>query len=753
MDNLAEKIVKYKWFVLTAVAFITAFFVYELRNVEVDSNIVNSLPADDPVVKLFNEVGSEFGGNEMGMIILSADNVLAPDVLDDIRAITDTLTQTDGVLSVTSLTNMMTINVADDDFEVRNLINEDNWPKNIQQADSLEKIIAKNKMVSGNIISGDATATMVLYTIKDGVDVDSLSRVVMDKIKSMDIKTPHYFAGAPFLRRYVDDIVSHDLRTLIPIAFLVISLILYISFHSFRGIMLPIFTAGLAIVWGMGVFTMLGLKLSMVSNNVPIIILAVGSAYAIHVLNRVNQSDIKEKTQRIISAYRFMIIPVSLTALTTMVGFLSFVFGAYLKMIRDFGILAALGTFFSAVLALTLVPAMLAALPAKTRRESRKNIDPGLSKMKKYFLEPLGKKVVGHPKRVVLGWGLLFVISIYGVFILKRSVSTSGYFKKDHPASVAEQIMSDKLGGSKPVFVVFKGNMQSPEVLKAMLETEKYMTKSPYISGSQSIADVVANLYGAFNDGDVKIPDDEDEIGQLWFILGQNESLNRLVTPDLDKGIIIAKYIDNGKNNVDKFEKYMNDYLKTHKSDSYTVQITGMPFVNAKLDHNLLYSQIFSLLIAIVFVIGIVSVMFRSFMKGLIASAPIIVTIVILYGIMGLTGIPLDIVTVLVASIAIGIGIDYSIHFMSHFNHAVKRLNSINGAIEETILMSGRAIVINFISVSAGFLVLIFSNLVAMVYFGILIALSMLGSSMGALTLLPSIFLLESKKQQEKLKE
>jgi len=750
MKNIAEKVVNYKWHVLTAIALITAFFVYELRYVQVDSNIINSLPANDPVVKLFNEVGAEFGGNEMGMILVEADDVLMPQVLDDIKTITDTLTGIESVLSVTSLTNMMTINVENDDFQVHNLINENNYPRTKQQADSLKKVIAKNNMVSGNIISKDATATMILYTIKDGTDVDSLSTVVMDKIDALNIKTKHYYAGAPFLRKYVDSIVSYDLRTLIPIAFVVIALILFLSFHSSRGIILPLLTAGLSIIWALGIFTMMGLKLSMVSNNVPIIILAVGSAYAIHVLNRVNQCEEKEKNRKIAKAYMFMIIPVSLTALTTMVGFLSFVFGAYLNMIRDFGVFAALGTFFSAVLALTMVPALLAVLPAKTRREAKRKIDPGKSKMKKYLLEPLSKKVVRRPKRVVLGWVIMFAVSIYGVFILKRSVSTSGYFKKDHPYSVAERIMSEKLGGSKPVFVVFKGDMQSPEVLKAMMETENYMVKSPYISGAQSLADVVANLYGAFNDGDVKIPDSEGMIGQLWFILGQNESLNRLVTPDHDKAIIIAKYIDNGKNSVKDFEKYMKDYFKTHKSKNYTIQMTGMPFVNAKLDHNLLYSQIFSLLIAIVFVIGIVSIMFHSFLKGVIASTPIIATIGILYGIMGLVGISLDIVTVLVASIAIGIGIDYSIHFISHFNHSVKRLNSVPAAIEETILLSGRAIMINFISVSAGFLVLVFSNLVAMIYFGILIALSMLGSSMGALTLLPSIFLLESKEYRKK---
>jgi predicted RND superfamily exporter protein len=117
---------------------------------------------------------------------------------------------------------------------------------------------------------------------------------------------------------------------------------------------------------------------------------------------------------------------------------------------------------------------------------------------------------------------------------------------------------------------------------------------------------------------------------------------------------------------------------------------------------------------------------------------------------MGLTGIPLNVVTVLVASIAMGIGIDYSIHFVSHFNHAVKHHRKVLPAIDEAIMVSGNAIMINFISVSAGFLVLIFSQLVPMIYFGILIALSMLGSSMGALTLLPSIILLRGNKIEEK---
>jgi predicted RND superfamily exporter protein len=305
--------------------------------------------------------------------------------------------------------------------------------------------------------------------------------------------------------------------------------------------------------------------------------------------------------------------------------------------------------------------------------------------------------------------------------------------------------MNEEFGGSKSVFVVFNGDMQSPELLNMMLETEEYMKNSPYISSTQSIANVVARLNRAMGDS-TDIPDNEDQVSQLWFLIGQQESINRLVSPDLDKGIIIAKYIDNGTNNINDFRRYMQKFFRENASGDYSIQITGMPFINARLDESLLKSQITSLSLAIVLVLALVSLMFGSLREGLFASIPIIATIAILYGIMGLTGIPLNVVTVLVASIAMGIGIDYSIHFVSHFNHTLKHHKEVLPAIDETILVSGNAIMINFISVSAGFLVLVFSQLVPMIYFGILIALSMLGSSMGALTLLPSIILLRGKK-------
>ncbi len=744
MSNFSDLVIKSRWAIIATVTILTLFFAYQLLSIKIDSNIVNSLPKDDPDASLFRAVGNRFGSNEIGMIIIKSDNVLMPNVLEDIALITDTLSQYPELIAVTSISNIMNLQVIDDDFQVDNLINNQNRPKTRAQADSLLKIIAANEMVVGNLISKDGKAAVIMFSYVDSVAVEKVSATLMDRIDKLPIKEEYYFAGAPFMRTYVSKVVRHDMTRIIPISFLVISLLLFLSFHNLRGIFLPLLTAGLAIVWGMGVFALLGIKLSMVSNNVPIIILAVGTADAIHILNRVNHCKEKNQATAIRLSMNVILVPLILTTLTTMVGFMSFIFGAYLNLIRDFGILATLGTFFAGVLAITFVPAILSTLPHQELKKKKSN---KISKINKYLLKPLSKKVVEQPRKVVIIWVIIFVLSLGGIFMLKRSVSVAGYFKKEHPVSKSEKILSEKFGGTKPVFIVFKGDIQNPKTLHAMMDLEEYMKKSPLIGSTQSIADIIRNLNFIIQ-GQNQVPDDESSIGQLWFMLGDQENLSHLVTEDLDQALIIAKFQDQGATSTIDLRNYMQSYFNENSLEDYSVQMTGMPFVNAKLSDNLLYSQIMSLSVALVLVMIIVSLMLKSIRKGLFASLPIVVTIGIMYGMMGYTGIPLNIVTVLVASIAMGIGIDYSIHFFSHFNDARKRGKHIEQAIVESINISGKAIIINFVSVSLGFGVLIFSDLIAMIYFGIIIALSMLGASMGALTLLPSMLLLEHKKDK-----
>jgi hypothetical protein len=346
---------------------------------------------------------------------------------------------------------------------------------------------------------------------------------------------------------------------------------------------------------------------------------------------------------------------------------------------------------------------------------------------------------------IIGAWIALSLLAFSGIMLIERNVDIRNYFKKDNPARIADDIMTEKFGGTKPIFVLFKGDVQSPEVLKTMLRMEEYMKQHGGVVTTQSVAGLVSKINGAFGDGP-GIPDEKETIEQLWFLLDGNENLKKLVTDEMDEGIIISKFVNPDNEAKKEFAVYMKKFIAENSTETCTIEVTGMPYIDVTMDRSLINSQIGSLIIAVLFVIFIVALLLRSMLSGIYAAIPIVSAIIILFGFMGFSGIPLNIGTVLVASVAVGIGIDYSIHVISHFKDALKKGEGVVAALHETINISGKAIIINVFSVAAGFLVLVFSEMVPLEYFGLLIALSMFASGLGALTLLPAILILSNKK-------
>jgi len=339
------------------------------------------------------------------------------------------------------------------------------------------------------------------------------------------------------------------------------------------------------------------------------------------------------------------------------------------------------------------------------------------------------------------------LVSVSGIFFIQREVNMAEYFKKGNSTRVTEDIMQEKFGGSQPIFVVFQGDIQSPDVLQMMIKTGNYMKEFPAVDRTQSIADLVEEMNNVMGEG-LRIPDEKAKIENLWFLLDGQDIMPQLVSDDLDKAIIQSKFASTDSKVLNDFVVYMSDFVDKNSTEECKIEVTGMPSVYSQLDKSLINSQMSSLTIAIIMVLLIVGAILRSPAKGIFATIPIIATIVILFGFMGMTGIPLDIATVLVASVALGIGIDYSIHIITHFSHAYKSSGDLNKAMEETIMISGKAIAVNVLSVAAGFLVLIFSEIVPLQNFGILVAMSMVGSGLGALTLLPVILILHYRRQE-----
>jgi hypothetical protein len=746
MNRFAESIIKLRWLIIIAVAGLTIFFGYQMKYLTINSDILSSLPDDDPTARLYKDIGTQFGGNDMGMVVLETDNVFKTEVLQHVKQITDSLKYTDGVSTVTSLTNILDIKSSDWGIEIGKLVDEYDLPNKQSQLDSLKTYVFSKEMYKGAIVSDDGTATAIMFTLFPDSDKQLVANEIKNKIIALDLPETLYFGGLPMMMNDINELIISDIVWLLPIVFIIIALILLVSFRSFHGVFLPLLTAGLAVIWTIGIMAVTGYELTIISNIIPVVLLAVGSAYTIHILNSINNMIQKDRKMALIKALSYITVPVILAAITTAIGFVSFVFGAYLTMIKDFGVFTAIGTLIAMVLSIFFVPAIISALSmynkkVDTEKADRKTI------ISDTILLPLVKFLFKHPKYSLIAWSLILLICVGGMFQIKTSVNMADYFKKDNPTRIAEDVMQKKFGGSLPVFIVFEGDMQSPDMLKMMIKTEHFMKEDPNIAITQSVADLIEQMNDAMGEGKT-IPDDKSKIEQLWFLLNGQDVMPQLVTNELNKGIIQSKFASVDSKKIDDFSEKMNHFIQENSSPDYKIEMTGIPSVYVKLNESLLKSQFNSLLIAILMVLLIVAMVLRSVLKGIFATIPILATILILFGLMGITGIPLDIATVLVGSIALGIGIDYSIHVISGFNSHLKETGDAEKAIEKTVTSSGKAVIINVASVSAGFLVLLFSQIVPLQNFGILVAISMFGSGLGALTLLPVILILANRKSK-----
>ena len=189
-------------------------------------------------------------------------------------------------------------------------------------------------------------------------------------------------------------------------------------------------------------------------------------------------------------------------------------------------------------MAIFFVPAILATLPQTTKQGNQKE---GNEFIEKRFLIPLKNTLFKRTKLIIWIWLLAIGISLTGIMSIERSVDIQEYFKKGNPTREAERIMVEKFGGTKPVFVHFKGNMQDPAVLKTMMATSAYMEQSPDIYTSMSVAKLISEINLAIM-GNREVPEDMAMVEQLWFLLDGNEIMQRFVSEDLTEGIIISKF-------------------------------------------------------------------------------------------------------------------------------------------------------------------------------------------------------------------
>jgi len=785
MKKIAESIIKLRWVIIVITIIITITFGVFIPHLKVNPDVMTYLPDDDEVANLFDAVGNKYGGNQAIALGIEFNDVFTYENLTTIKDITDNLHQIPGIASIISLTNIIDIKEEDSVLVVSPLIDEYDIPEEESELKALKDYTLAKEMYNGFIVSNDASMTMIALKLSQDITVPiDTTKPYSEFIEEMESRYPKpifelkkhndsliihlekmtladvirndlqkaypdvvfYFGGMPFVMMDIGKIIMQDIFFLGPIAVLFILIALFFGFRNWRGLVLPIVTVIIAIIWTLGLMTYLGYEITMISNVTPIILLAVGSAYTIHVINRIineEKSEIGTHKDKLIKALAYIIIPVFFAAITTMIGFLSFIYGSYLTMIRDFGIFTAIGVIFSLILSLTFAPAIISLFPpAKIKLKPNKS--------KKYhfitfLLNVFNKVSFTKTYYVIVFWVALIVIMLFGSSLVERKVDLLDYFQEDHESRVSENVLREKFGGTIPLYINIEGNVQSPEVLKAMDEIEEFLSTKETVAHSQSVAGLIKEMNDMMGEGKL-IPDEEDKIFNLWFLIDGQEVLDQLVTYDLSSGLIQAilstsdsKYLSALVDELDEFLKRYDD------NEEFKVMQTGFPSIYKRLDESLISSQVQSLLIAIILVFIFVALLLKSPLNGLLATIPITATLAVLFGFLGYANIPLDVATVLVASVSIGIGIDYAIHMITHFNYEMKILSNPEQALINTFKISGKSIVLNVLSVTVGFLVLLFSELVPLQRFGAAVAITMISSGLATLTLLPSTIIIIEK--------
>jgi len=741
MIRISEKIIKYRKAIILITLVLTGILSIFLKDLEVDPDVFNYLPEDDPKAQLFTEIGDKYGGNYTGIIGLETENVFNTSTLEHIRQITDSLEIIPGVGTVTSLTNIIDIKGSDWGIEIGNLVDKYDLPDTEAELDTLQAYTMSQEMYRGTLVSEDATFTAVLVKILEGHDKITVASAVMEKVEAMDLPEKVYFGGMPFAFKSLAEIILGDMLYLAPITALMIIIVLFLSFRSWRGVLLPLLTVVISVIWTVGLMGLLHIRVSIVSDVIPVILLAVGSAYTIHVINRIRQDRADDPERGLQKALAYIIVPVFLAAATTMAGFISFIFGSYLTMISTFGIFMALGVAFAMILSITFAPALMAVFPEKAggmRNDGKKRND-----LLDSMLERIYRVVINHPGRVVIVWAVILAVAVAGIFLIERKVDIIDYFKPSDPAHIAEKVFREKFGGATPVYLTVRGNVQDPAVLRDMRNAADFMEQSGSIVNTQSVADLIEEMNEVMGEGKT-IPDEQDKVEQLWFLLEGQDIMEQLVTYEKDEGLVTATFNNGDVDKMQEFVDGLEGYIQSHPGWKDHVAFTGMPSLYLQIDRSILNSQMQSLIYATLLVLLMVAVILRSLKRGLQAIIPILATLVVLFGTMGLAGLSLDIATVLVGSVSIGIGVDYAIHMISHFDHEARRGSSVADSIKQAVQISGRAIVINVLSVALGFLVLMFSNLVPLQHFGLLVAVTMVTSGAAALTLLPATVLISS---------
>ncbi len=748
-STLASLVIRLRWVFIVVFLAVTGFFAWQLPRAEMDTEMKNQLPKDLPTRVNLDRIEELFGGTDMVMIVMSTDDILKRETLQRLETLTARMDDLDELQRVVSVFTAKDLQGRDGTMVVEAAIPE--LPDDQQARDALRKRLTENPLVHGNLISKDFKHAVLIGFL----DPAASDEVLMEKLHALtaEVSGPEtaYVGGMPATRVALTQDMRKDMRRFLPVGLLIMLVFLAVCFRQASGVLLPFIMTVMAIIVSMGLIPMLGWKIHTVTILLPVILLAVANDYGIHLLARYQEDNVPnaELTSRELASRGIVSLayPTLACGITTMVGMLALVTHIIIPA-KQLGVLAAVGIGFAMVGSLVFIPAMLAVLPRAKPVLHAGDAAKSEGGPSKFFLDRLlsffARLVARRPKTILLA--AVAVSGLVGIGATQVVVDTNpmSFYRETEPIWRSTHLLNEHLGGWAGVSVVAEGDIKDPKVLKEIDDLEQYLKKNPLVGTTTSIAGVMRKMNVVMHDGDPKydrIPESRQLVAQyllLYSMSGDAKDFEKLVDFPYEHAQVMAKVTDSGTRAATEVIDYTRSYLDERPQGSPRL-VGGLLDLMADMVHHIVWGQVASMALAGVLVGVLVSIFFRSIVAGILGVFPLVLALTMIFGVMGFAGIELNMVTALLSSIMIGVGIAYSIHFLWRYRDERRDGASPEDAVECALTTTGRGIVFNAFSVVVGFAVLVISAFFPVRFFGLLVAISILASLAGALIVLPAI--------------
>lgn len=765
MRRYIEWILHYRFLVISLTLVVTVLAVTQAKKLKIIIDPNTMLPQSHPYVTTSNQVEKLFGSKYVVVIGITPKegDIYQPAVLQKIQHMTVAFLQTPGVVkeNLLSLSSRRAKNIVGtaEGLEVKPLMS--NVPATTEQIKELREAVEKNPVYLNSIVSTDAKTAAIFVEFKDG---PGGFRAIMDKVESVieherDPRVEINVGGIPsFLARV--EIYSDRIGFLFPIAILVLSLVLFEAFRTKQGLVLPLLTAGLAVAWGVGVMGASGIAMDVFNSATPILILAVATGHAVQLLKRYYEeyfrlrdtTDLSPKAanNQAVIASLVRVGPVMIAAgVVASLGFFSLaVF--QISTIRTFGIFTGIGILAALLLEMTFIPALRSVLapPSDADKKRQQKI-----RIWGKATNAIANWVTGTSRRMVYAGVLLFVIiAMIGIGRITVDNSTKSYFSPDLSFEKDDRFLNEHLGGTNTLYLLVEGAgddaIKNPKTLQAMDELQRFLETQPYVGKTVSIADFIKRMNQAMHGDDPaynKIPDSQDLISQyllLYSMSGEPGDFDSYVDYGYRFANLTVFLKTDSSAYVETLIKKTLAFTARHFDHDVQIGIGGSVPQGAALNEVMVYGKILNILqiAAVVFIIS--SLIFRSVVAGMLVLLPLLIAVLTNFGLMGWSGIPLNISTSLISAMAVGIGADYAIYLIYRLREELTEGHDEITAVRNVITTAGQAVLFVAISVSAGYGVLLLSigyNIHK--WLAIQIAEAMIVSSLSALLLIPALIL------------